>query len=222
MKQVVIHTDGGCSPNPGPGGWAAILSHDRRQQALAGGDPATTNNRMELQAAISALQALKEPCQVELHTDSQYLRRGITAWIRGWKRNGWLTVERKSVKNSDLWRQLDALTAIHHVRWLWLRGHAGHPLNERCDRLACAEIDKIRRRVHGDQRMHAASGSAAGHGRLSAPSAAAAATAPQPPGGTDRSQPRKPSLLGSWKQLELLEAMSAGPSPEGKTRPESP
>jgi ribonuclease HI len=133
---VVIHTDGACSGNPGPGGWAAILECNGREKELFGGAPDTTNNRMELTAAIEALSALNRPSTVELHTDSQYLRQGITSWIRGWKRNGWKTADRKPVKNVDLWQALDGLIANHKVDWRWVRGHAGHDLNERADALA--------------------------------------------------------------------------------------
>lgn len=134
--RVIIHTDGACSGNPGPGGWGAILEFDGREKELFGGEPHTTNNRMELTAAIEALSALKRPCTVELHTDSQYLRQGITSWIRGWKRNGWRTADKKPVKNVDLWQALDGLIAQHQVDWRWVRGHAGHDLNERADALA--------------------------------------------------------------------------------------
>lgn len=144
MKQVTIHTDGACEGNPGPGGWAAVLRHGERVKELAGGVPATTNNRMELQAAISALQVLKEPCTIELFTDSEYLRDGITSWIKGWKVRGWLTKEKKPVKNDDLWRALDAQTTRHRIEWRWLKGHAGHRDNERCDVLARAEVQKLR------------------------------------------------------------------------------
>ena len=147
LKRVTIHTDGACTGNPGPGGWAALLRHGERLKELAGGEPATTNNRMELTAAIAALCALKEPCAVELFTDSEYLRDGITQWLARWKVNGWLTLERKPVKNEDLWRQLDAQCARHRVKWRWLKGHAGHSDNERCDRLARAEISRLRRRL---------------------------------------------------------------------------
>jgi ribonuclease HI len=143
MKKVVIHTDGGCEGNPGPGGWAAILQHGHRTKEVSGGDPATTNNRMELQAAISALGALKEPCEVELFTDSEYLRDGITAWVAVWKAKGWRTKEKKPVRNQDLWRQLDELVGAHNIKWQWLKGHAGHRLNERCDQLAQLEIKKL-------------------------------------------------------------------------------
>ena len=135
-KRVVIHTDGACSGNPGPGGWGAILEHKGRERELSGGEAETTNNRMELTAAIEALSALKGRCDVELHTDSQYLRKGITQWINGWKRNGWKNASKKPVKNVDLWQALDALAATHDVEWHWVRGHAGHDLNERADALA--------------------------------------------------------------------------------------
>jgi ribonuclease HI len=135
-KRVVIHTDGACSGNPGPGGWGAILEYNGTMRELFGGEPETTNNRMELTAAIEALRALKGSCIVELHTDSVYLRDGITKWIRGWKRNGWKTSAKKPVKNDDLWRALDALADAHQVEWRWVRGHAGHDLNERADELA--------------------------------------------------------------------------------------
>src|SRR5262249_43280277 len=134
-----------CDGNPGPGGWAAVLRFGEHVRELAGGEPATTNNRMELQAAISALAALKEPCVVTLYTDSEYLRQGITDWLGIWKTNHWRTAERKAVKNEDLWRQLDHVASRHSISWKWLKGHAGHPDNERCDRLAAAEIEKIRR-----------------------------------------------------------------------------
>jgi ribonuclease HI len=135
-KRVVVHTDGACSGNPGPGGWGAILEHNGRERELSGGAPETTNNRMELTAAIEALRALKGRCVVELHTDSEYLKNGITQWIRGWKRNGWKTSAKKPVKNADLWQELDALADAHQVEWSWVRGHAGHDLNERADELA--------------------------------------------------------------------------------------
>ena len=132
---VVIHTDGACSGNPGPGGWGAILAFGDHKKELKGGEPHTTNNRMELLAAISALEALTRPCKVELHTDSQYVRNGITEWIAAWKANGWRTGQKKPVKNADLWQRLDAARERHEVRWHWVRGHAGHALNERADRL---------------------------------------------------------------------------------------
>ena len=144
LKSVTIHTDGGCEGNPGPGGWAAVLRCGEQLREVSGGEPATTNNRMELQAAIGALAALQEPCAVTLHTDSSYLRNGITQWLKGWKRNGWRTSTREPVKNDDLWKQLDAATAPHHIEWRWLKGHAGHADNERCDQLAAAEMAKLR------------------------------------------------------------------------------
>jgi ribonuclease HI len=144
LPQVVIHTDGACSGNPGLGGWGAILSFGDHERELKGGAPMTTNNRMELMAAISALEALKKPCRVDLHTDSQYLRNGVTSWIGTWKRNGWRTADRKPVKNVDLWQRLDAALVPHQVRWHWVRGHAGHAINERADALARDAIAKIR------------------------------------------------------------------------------
>jgi ribonuclease HI len=140
---VTIHTDGGCSPNPGPGGWAAILTFKDSERELKGGEPQTTNNRMELTAAISALEALKRPCTADLYTDSQYLRNGITVWIKGWKRNGWKTAARKPVLNVDLWQRLEAALKPHEVRWHWVRGHAGHAMNERADVLVGEAIREM-------------------------------------------------------------------------------
>ena len=151
MKRVIIHSDGACHGNPGPGGWAAALQSGAARREISGAVAATTNNRMELQAALEALRALKEPCAVEFHTDSEYLRDGISTWIHGWKRNHWRTADRKPVKNSDLWRQLDDLAARHKVRWHWLKGHAGHPENERCDVLANQEIAKLRKHFTSEQ-----------------------------------------------------------------------
>jgi ribonuclease HI len=141
---VTIHTDGACSGNPGPGGWGAILEWNGRRKEINGSDPHTTNNRMELIAAIMALEALKRSCTVDLHTDSQYLRQGITSWIASWKRNGWRTADRKPVKNVDLWQRLDAALVHHKVRWHWVRGHAGNALNERADELAREAIKDMR------------------------------------------------------------------------------
>jgi ribonuclease HI len=134
--KVVIHTDGACSGNPGPGGWGAILEYGGREKELMGGELATTNNRMELMAAIQALEALTKPCKVELHTDSQYVMKGISEWIHSWKGRGWKTADKKPVKNEDLWRRLDAARARHDVDWRWVKGHSGHMLNERADELA--------------------------------------------------------------------------------------
>jgi len=145
-RRVRIFTDGACSGNPGPGGWGAVLAWNSHERELRGGEPHTTNNRMELTAAIAALEALKRPCPVDLFTDSEYLRSGITAWILGWKRNGWRTAERKPVKNADLWQRLDAAMARHEVRWHWVRGHAGDDMNERADRLAREAIAEVRAR----------------------------------------------------------------------------
>ena len=138
MKQVEIHTDGACLGNPGPGGWAALLRWHDSERELTGAEPQTTNNRMELAAAIGALQALREPCAVVLHTDSQYVQKGISEWLAGWKRKGWRTASGQPVKNADLWRALDAAAAPHQVQWRWVRGHAGHVDNERVDQLARA------------------------------------------------------------------------------------
>ena len=134
--RVAIWTDGACSGNPGPGGWGAILSSGGRERELCGGEAATTNNRMELTAAIAALEALKRPCRVELHTDSQYLRGGVVGWIDNWKRNGWRTANKKPVKNDDLWRRLDEAAGRHEIDWRWVRSHAGDEMNERADALA--------------------------------------------------------------------------------------
>ncbi len=144
-ERITIHTDGACSGNPGPGGWGAILEWNDHKKELKGGEGHTTNNRMELMAAISALESLKRPCAVDIHTDSQYLRNGITSWIKTWKRNGWRTAEKKPVKNADLWQRLD--TALHHheVHWHWVRGHAGHDMNERADELAREGLKEARK-----------------------------------------------------------------------------
>jgi ribonuclease HI len=141
---VIIHTDGACSGNPGPGGWGAILQWGDHSRELSGAEVYTTNNRMELMAAIAALEALKRPCTADLHTDSQYLREGITKWIHGWKRNGWRTSDKKPVKNADLWRRLDEALTHHEVRWHWVRGHSGHDLNQRADQLAREAIAELR------------------------------------------------------------------------------
>jgi ribonuclease HI len=136
MKHVQIITDGACIGNPGPGGWACILRYNSHKKELSGGERQTTNNRMELTAAIRGLSSLREPCEVEVVTDSQYLKNGITTWINGWKRNGWRTREKKPVVNQDLWTELDRLVGRHSVRWTWTKGHADHEDNNRCDELA--------------------------------------------------------------------------------------
>ncbi len=135
-KNVDIFTDGSCSGNPGPGGWGAILRFNSAERELSGYSPATTNNRMELTAVIEALRTLKEPCRAVIHTDSQYLKNGITTWIHNWKRNGWKTAGKEPVKNKDLWEALELASQRHLIEWRWVRGHAGHPENERCDQLA--------------------------------------------------------------------------------------
>jgi ribonuclease HI len=142
-KVVDIFTDGACSGNPGPGGWGAVLRYDGHEKDIHGGERLTTNNRMELMAAIMALESLKRPVRVRLHTDSQYVKNGITAWIRGWKRNGWRTADKKPVKNVDLWQRLEAAIERHDVSWHWVRGHAGHPENERADALARRGIAEL-------------------------------------------------------------------------------
>lgn len=135
-QPVVIYTDGACKGNPGPGGWGALLRSGRHERELFGGEPHTTNNRMELTAVIRALEALHGPCRVEVFTDSEYVKKGVTEWLAAWKRRGWKTADRKPVKNVDLWRQLDELASRHRVDWHWVRGHAGHADNERADALA--------------------------------------------------------------------------------------
>ena len=138
LPSVIIATDGACKGNPGPGGWGALLRMGEREREMSGHEPATTNNRMELTAAIRALQALKRPCRVTLSTDSVYVRDGITKWVHGWKRNGWQTAAKKPVANAELWRELLDAAAPHHIDWRWVKGHAGDPDNERADRLASA------------------------------------------------------------------------------------
>ncbi len=144
MSHVTIHTDGACKGNPGPGGWGAILQAQGKSKELCGGEPLTTNNRMELTAAIMALEALTRPCKIDLHTDSKYVMDGITSWIHGWKARGWKTADKKPVKNDDLWKRLDVARARHEVKWHWVKGHAGHALNERADQLANLGIERMR------------------------------------------------------------------------------
>ncbi len=143
MSEVKIYTDGACRGNPGPGGWAAVLMTRGTERELSGAEAHTTNNRMELTAAIRALEALKRPCEIDLYTDSQYVRNGITTWILDWKRRHWRTADRKPVKNVDLWQRLDELVGGHKITWHWVRGHSGHPINERVDALANAAIDAL-------------------------------------------------------------------------------
>ena len=149
VRLVTLFTDGACSGNPGPGGWAAILIWGDHRRDLSGGAAETTNNRMELTAAIEGLEALTRGCAVDLHTDSQYLRNGITGWIHGWKRNGWKTADKKPVKNEDLWRRLDAARQRHQVVWHWVRGHADSPLNHRVDALAVAAMAPFKKKGMG-------------------------------------------------------------------------
>jgi ribonuclease HI len=145
-KKVIIHTDGACSGNPGPGGWGAIMDYNGTRKELCGGEAETTNNRMELKAAIEALNALKRPCAVEMHVDSQYVKDGITKWINGWKRNGWKTADKKPVKNLELWQALDEAIKRHEISWHWVKGHAGHPENERADELARQGMEPFKRK----------------------------------------------------------------------------
>jgi ribonuclease HI len=141
---VEIFTDGSCLKNPGPGGWGVVLRYGRHEKEMHGGEPATTNNRMEIMAAIQGLESLTRPSAVHLYTDSQYLRRGITEWVANWQRNGWLTRDKQPVKNDDLWRRLVAVTKVHVVTWSWVKGHAGHPENERADALANRGAEEAR------------------------------------------------------------------------------
>ncbi|MBI2312130.1 MAG: ribonuclease HI [Betaproteobacteria bacterium] len=138
-----IFTDGACKGNPGVGGWGALLAWGERRKEIFGGEPMTTNNRMELTAVIEALKALRRSCKVRLHTDSQYVKQGITAWIHDWKRRGWKTADKKPVKNEDLWRELDRLAAGHHIEWIWVRGHSGHDGNEQADALANKGVETV-------------------------------------------------------------------------------
>jgi ribonuclease HI len=148
-ERVTIYTDGACSGNPGPGGWAALLKYGGREKELSGGEPLTTNNRMELMAAIMALEALSRSCTIDLFTDSQYVRDGITKWLRNWKARGWRTADKKPVKNEDLWRRLDEARGRHQVVWHWVRGHADDPLNHRVDALAVAAMAPFKKKRAG-------------------------------------------------------------------------
>ena len=143
MKTVEIFTDGACKGNPGPGGWGVLLRFDKKEKQLCGGEKNTTNNRMELQAAIEGLAALKESCKVILTTDSQYVRKGITEWLKNWKKNGWKTAAKKPVKNADLWQRLDELSGTHKIDWKWVKGHSGHRENEIADQLANQGIEQL-------------------------------------------------------------------------------
>ncbi|WP_300523800.1 ribonuclease HI [Alcanivorax sp.] len=143
MKQVIIFTDGACRGNPGPGGWGAVMRYGTTEKTLFGGEPDTTNNRMELMAAIMALEALTQPCKVVLTTDSRYVMDGITQWMANWKKRGWKTASRQTVKNADLWRRLDAACGKHTIEWQWVKGHSGHPENEKADALANRGIDEL-------------------------------------------------------------------------------
>lgn len=144
LPHVDIFTDGACKGNPGPGGWGAVLRFGVTEKELSGGEPLTTNNRMEMMAAVEALRALKKPCRVTLHTDSKYVMDGITKWVFGWQKKGWRTADNKPVKNVEIWQELLAAAKPHQVTWTWVKGHAGHPENERADRLACAAAETFR------------------------------------------------------------------------------
>jgi ribonuclease HI len=143
VKQLEIFTDGACKGNPGPGGWGAVIRYGKHEKEISGSDPDTTNNRMELSATIQAIKILIEPCEVKLHTDSRYVIDGITKWIHGWQRNGWKNASKQPVSNIDLWHDLIEATARHQVEWIWVKGHNGHPENERADRLASDAADAI-------------------------------------------------------------------------------
>jgi len=149
VKQVQVFTDGACSGNPGPGGWGVVLRFGGKERELCGGADNTTNNRMELTAAIEGLRALNEPCEVVLTTDSTYVKDGITRWLANWKKNGWKTAAKKAVKNQDLWQELDQQTSRHAVQWQWVKGHSGHPENERADALANQGMDKVKGSANG-------------------------------------------------------------------------
>ena len=144
MTEVEIFTDGACKGNPGPGGWGAVIRSGSQEKEISGGEPLTTNNRMELLAAIRSLESLKRPCRVDLYTDSVYVRDGITKWVHGWRRNGWKTSDKKPVKNADLWQELIDACGPHRIEWRWVKGHSGHLENDRVDALACLEADRLK------------------------------------------------------------------------------
>jgi len=144
LKEVEIFTDGACRGNPGPGGWGALLRYGKNEKKISGGDQLTTNNRMELMAAIKALESLKEPSRVTLTTDSEYVRQGITSWMPGWKKRGWMTANKKPVKNIDLWQSLEKASGVHEIDWMWVKGHSGHRENELADQLANQGIDELK------------------------------------------------------------------------------
>jgi ribonuclease HI len=146
MKHITIYTDGACRGNPGPGGWGALLIYGKHEKEISGAERDTTNNRMELMAAIQALAALQHPCKVDLHTDSQYVQKGISEWLSGWKKRGWVKADKKPVKNADLWQALEQEASRHQVSWHWVKGHSGHPENDRVDALANEAIDRLLKR----------------------------------------------------------------------------
>jgi ribonuclease HI len=158
LPEIIIYTDGACDPNPGPGGWAAVLRFAAHEKVLTGANPRTTNNRMELQAVIAALNALKKPCRVTLHTDSQYVQRGVTQYLARWKAKGWQTADKKAVANQDLWQALDEALQRHQIEWVWVKGHAGDPLNERVDQLAVSMIPRSALPLDDAQAAHVFTG----------------------------------------------------------------
>jgi ribonuclease HI len=199
MKTVEIFTDGACSGNPGPGGWGAILRFNGNTRELSGGEAVTTNNRMELMAAISALNALKEPCEVLLHTDSKYVMDGISGWIHGWKRNGWKTADKKPVKNGELWQALDEANRRHKVKWHWVKGHAGHVENERADELARMGMAPFKPKKHP----------------FAPPSGGTMSAKPTEGGGKGSARPAK---LAAPKPANSPDAKPAKPKPRRSTQ----
>jgi ribonuclease HI len=192
MKTVEVFTDGACSGNPGPGGWGAILRFNGNTKELSGGEAVTTNNRMELMAAISALNALKEPCEVLLHTDSKYVMDGISGWIHGWKRNGWKTADKKPVKNGELWQALDEANRRHKVKWHWVKGHAGHVENERADELAREGMAPFKKKRGISPLEGEMAGRPEGGGSGSARPTKPVSAAPKPAAPSSSAKPAKP------------------------------
>lgn len=203
--EVIIYTDGACDPNPGPGGWAAVLRFEGHEKVLTGADPRTTNNRMELQAVIAALAALKKPCRVRLHTDSRYVQQGVTEYLVRWKAKGWQTADKKAVANQDLWQALDDLLQRHEIDWVWVKGHAGDPLNERVDQLAVSMILRSALPLDDEQAAHIFTGVSClgqtGPGGWAAIVRAGEMTQ-EMSGHEDRTSANRLHLLAAWKGLE--------------------